>query len=400
MKEGYRLLGDFIRQVDVRNTDGKEENLLGVSVQKLFIPSIANTVGTDFTKYKVVKRGQFTYIPDTSRRGDKIGIALLTDYDEGLVSNIYTVFEVKDENELLPEYLMLWFSRPEFDRYARFKSHGSVREIMDWDEMCKVELPVPSIDKQRSIVKAYQAITERIELKRRINDNLAETANALFCKMFFSTSIAEKCDTGTFSQLIKETVGGDWGQEQPKGNYTSKVTCIRGTDIPALNLGSISAAPTRYILPKNLSSKRISADNIVVEISGGSPVQATGRVALIPDAVLAHHKEELICSNFCRVMNVRSEYLYFFFQYWTYLYRNGVMFNYENSSTGLKNFNFAAFVSEEKIQIPPIDIAKRFNAMLEPIYKEIFSVGFEIEKLGAARELLLPHLMLHDFSSR
>ena len=82
MKEGYRLLGDFIRQVDVRNTDGKEENLLGVSVQKMFIPSIANTVGTDFTKYKVVKRGQFTYIPDTSRRGDKIGIALLTDYDE------------------------------------------------------------------------------------------------------------------------------------------------------------------------------------------------------------------------------------------------------------------------------------------------------------------------------
>ena len=180
MKEGYRLLGDFIRQVDVRNTDEKEENLLGVSVQKMFIPSIANTVGTDFTKYKVVKRGQFTYIPDTSRRGDKIGIALLTDYDEGLVSNIYTVFEVKDENELLPEYLMLWFSRPEFDRYARFKSHGSVREIMDWDEMCKVELPVPSIDKQRSIVKAYQTITERIELKRRINDNLEDAAAAIY----------------------------------------------------------------------------------------------------------------------------------------------------------------------------------------------------------------------------
>lgn len=184
MKEGYRLLGDFIRQVDVRNTDGKEENLLGVSVQKMFIPSIANTVGTNFTKYKVVKRGQFTYIPDTSRRGDKIGIALLADYDEGLVSNIYTVFEVKDENELLPEYLMLWFSRPEFDRYARFKSHGSVREIMDWDEMCKVELPVPSIDKQRSIVKAYQTITERIELKRRINDNLAKTIKAVFKSWF------------------------------------------------------------------------------------------------------------------------------------------------------------------------------------------------------------------------
>ena len=186
MKEGYRLLGDFIRQVDVRNTDGKEENLFGVSVQKMFIPSIANTIGTDFTKYKVVKRGQFTYIPDTSRRGDKIGIALLMDYDEGLVSNIYTVFEVKDENELLPEYLMLWFSRPEFDRYARFKSHGRVWEIMDWDEMCKVELPVPSIDKQRSIVKAYQTITERIELKRRINDNLAAQCSCVMYDQYRS----------------------------------------------------------------------------------------------------------------------------------------------------------------------------------------------------------------------
>ena len=194
MKEGYRLLGDFIRQVDVRNTDGKEENLFGVSVQKMFIPSIANTIGTDFTKYKVVKRGQFTYIPDTSRRGDKIGIALLMDYDEGLVSNIYTVFEVKDENELLPEYLMLWFSRPEFDRYARFKSHGSVREIMDWDEMCKVELPVPSIDKQRSIVKAYQTITERIELKRRINDNLEATVQAVFKSLLIDYEGAEYPD--------------------------------------------------------------------------------------------------------------------------------------------------------------------------------------------------------------
>lgn len=173
MREGYKLLGEFIRQVDVRNTEGKEDNLLGVSVQKQFIPSIANTVGTDFTKYKVVKKRQFTYIPDTSRRGDKIAIALLDDCDEGLVSNVYTVFEVVDENKLLPEYLMLWFDRPEFDRYARFKSHGSVREIMDWDEMCMVELPVPAIEEQRNIVKAYKTITDRIALKKQVNDNLA-----------------------------------------------------------------------------------------------------------------------------------------------------------------------------------------------------------------------------------
>ena len=112
MKSNYNQLGHYIRQVDIRNIEGKSENLLGVSVQKLFIPSIANTVGTDFSKYKVVKKGQFTYIPDTSRRGDKIGIALLEDYEEGLVSNVYTVFEVINDKELIPEYLMLWFRRP------------------------------------------------------------------------------------------------------------------------------------------------------------------------------------------------------------------------------------------------------------------------------------------------
>ena len=184
MKDGYKHLGEYIRQVDIRNTDGKEENLLGVSVQKQFIPSIANTDGTDFTKYKVVKKGQFTYIPDTSRRGDKIGIALLKDYEEGLVSNVYTVFEVVDAEKLLPEYLMLWFSRPEFDRYARFKSHGSVREVFDWNEMCMVELPVPAIEEQRKIVKAYKAITDRIALKKQINDNLEATAQAIYKKLF------------------------------------------------------------------------------------------------------------------------------------------------------------------------------------------------------------------------
>lgn len=211
MRSNYEPLGQFIRQVDIRNTDGKEDNLLGVSVQKTFMPSIANTVGTDFTKYKVVKKGQFTYIPDTSRRGDKIGIALLKDYDEGLVSNVYTVFEIIDTKQLIPEYLMLWFSRPEFDRYARFKSHGSVREIMDWDEMCKVELPVPSYEKQKKIVDSYQAITERIALKRQINDNLEETLAAVFTETFSTTDATERTK---LSELM--TFGN--GKSRPKTN--------------------------------------------------------------------------------------------------------------------------------------------------------------------------------------
>ena len=211
MKSNYKALGQFIRQVDVRNTEGKEDNLLGVSVQKTFIPSIANTVGTDFTKYKVVKKGQFTYIPDTSRRGDKIGIALLQDYDEGLVSNVYTVFEVIDEKQLVPEYLMLWFSRPEFDRYARFKSHGSVREVLDWDEMCKVELPVPSYDEQVKIVESYKAISERIAIKRQINDNLEATLEAYFIKLFIKAPVANKVKLGDLISFSN-------GKARPKAN--------------------------------------------------------------------------------------------------------------------------------------------------------------------------------------
>ena len=202
MKSNYKMLGEYIRQVDVRNTEGKEDNLLGVSVQKQFIPSIANTVGTDFKKYKVVKKGQFTYIPDTSRRGDKIAIALLQDYDEGLVSNVYTVFEVIDTEKLLPEYLMLWFSRPEFDRYARFKSHGSVREVMDWDEMCKVELPVPSIEEQRRIVKAYKTITDRIALKKQINDNLEAQGASLFHLLFDDQTVLSQGTISCFGEVI------------------------------------------------------------------------------------------------------------------------------------------------------------------------------------------------------
>lgn len=171
MKADYKVLGDYIRLVDQRNRDLSVTNLLGVSIEKRFIPSIANIVGTDLSSYKIVRTGQFAYGPVTSRNGEKISIAYL-DGDDCIISSSYTVFEVMKKDELDSEYLMLWFSRPEFDRYARYKSHGSVREIFDWNEICMVELPVPAIEEQRKIVKAYKAITDRIALKKQINDNL------------------------------------------------------------------------------------------------------------------------------------------------------------------------------------------------------------------------------------
>ena len=183
MEKGYKILGNYIRLVDERNKDLSVTKLLGVSISKKFIPSIANIVGTDLSNYKIVRTGQFAYGPVTSRNGEKISIAYL-DEEDCIISSSYTVFEVENKEELDPEYLMLWFSRPEFDRYARYKSHGSVREIFDWNELCMVELPVPDIEKQRKIVKAYKTITDRIDLKQKINDNLEETAQSLFQEQF------------------------------------------------------------------------------------------------------------------------------------------------------------------------------------------------------------------------
>ena len=133
-KNSLHRLGDYIREVDVRNRDLEVKKLLGVSISKEFMPSIANTIGTDMSSYKIVEPWQFAYGQVTSRNGDKVSIALYKDDEKAIVSQAYIIFEVKNKQELLPEYLMMWFRRPEFDRYARFKSHGSAREIFSWEE--------------------------------------------------------------------------------------------------------------------------------------------------------------------------------------------------------------------------------------------------------------------------
>ena len=373
MKEGYRLLGDFIRQVDVRNTDGKEENLFGVSVQKMFIPSIANTIGTDFTKYKVVKRGQFTYIPDTSRRGDKIGIALLMDYDEGLVSNIYTVFEVKDENELLPEYLMLWFSRPEFDRYARFKSHGSVREIMDWDEMCKVELPVPSIEKQRSIVKAYNTITDRIELKRKINDNLAAQMRAYFKEY--------TANNASITGKLKDYSVMQYGYTETATTEPVGPKFLRITDI-AQNYIDWNGVPYCPISEENHEKYVLSEGDVVVARTGATVGYAKMVGRNIPDSVFA--------SFLVRIRPVDDEYRYYFGLAITSAeFLNFVQTNAGGSAQPQAN---PPLLGEFELSIPNKQSLPEFNTKISSFLGVIESNETEISKLHEVKDTMVKML--------
>ena len=217
----YKRLGDYIREVDVRNRDLSVTTLLGVSISKEFIPSIANTIGTDMSTYKIVRKGQFAYGPVTSRNGDKVSIALLANEDNAIISQAYTVFEVKDTNDLLPKYLMMWFRRPEFDRYARFHSHGSAREIFDWSEMCDVMLPIPSIERQREIVAEYETLSKRIRLNEQMISTLEATAQTLYRKMFVDGIDKENLPEGWRMGVLGEVANIIMGQSPEGETYNT-----------------------------------------------------------------------------------------------------------------------------------------------------------------------------------
>ena len=274
MKSNYKRLGDYIRQVDVRNKDEKGTRLLGVSIDKKFIESIANTIGTDMSVYKIVKHRQFAYGPVTSRNGDKVSIALLLE-EECIISSSYTVFEITDTKKLLPEYLNLWFKRPEFDRYARFHSHGSAREIFDWEEMCNVELPVPPIEEQEKIVDAYETIEKRIALKKKINENLEAQMSFLFNQKFEPLSF--DCDsTQSLSDIMSFDNGFAFSSSDylPEGQY--RIITIGNVGdgyIDTTNVNYLQSIPDRV-----KKSALLYIGDIIVSLTGN-----VGRTAIVKE---------------------------------------------------------------------------------------------------------------------
>lgn len=367
MKEGYRLLGDFIQPVDERNRDLRVDYLLGVSISKQFIPSIANIVGTDLSNYKIIRTGQFAYGPVTSRNGEKISIALLRDKD-CIISSSYTVFEVVNKNELDPEYLMLWFSRPEFDRYARYMSHGSVREIFDWDELCKVELPVPSIDKQRSIVRAYQTITERIELKRRLNDNLEAQTQALFDELFLRDGMPD-C---TLSEIA---------------NVNPTRTLSKGCIAKCYDM---SCLPTRGCIPEGGEMKAYNGgvrfqngDTLIARIT---PCLENGKAAyinILNDKEVAFGSTEYIV--FSPVNTMPSSFYYFLIR--SKKFRTFAL-QYMNGSSGRQRVSgdeLAAF----PLTKPSHEALSRFDMVAKPVLEQFKVASLEINRLNALQQLII-----------
>lgn len=379
MSANYRKLGDYIQPVDIRNSDLKVSHLLGLSIEKCFIESIANTIGTDFRPYKIVKKGQFAYGPVTSRNGDKITIALLKEADICIISSSYSVFEITDKTKLLPEYLMLWFSRPEFDRYARYKSHGSVHEIFDWDEMCRVELPVPDLKEQEKIVNTYNAITKRIQLKQKINENLEKTAQCLF----------EKCkNVSTKQQKLSDFITikhgyafeGDYFSLEDNGNILLTPGNFK------LN-GGFKDDKCKYYTGSIPNNFILSANDLIVTMTDLSKEADTlGYSALIPTGTKYKylHNQRI---GLIQLKNTKlsKDYIYWFMR----------SFDYHKKVVGSSSGTTVHHTSPDRIceiEIPIIENEKEVSLKFAKLNSCIEKNSREITNLQTLKQILISRI--------
>lgn len=402
MKANYKPLGKYIQPVAGRNNDLGDLPLMGLSIQKKFIPSIANTIGTDMSTYRIIEKNQFAYGPVTSRNGDKITIALFNDYEKALISQAYTPFEVKDNKELDSEYLMMWFRRPEFDRYARFKSHGSAREIFDWEEMCNTLLPVPNIDKQKEIVKEYNVIQNRIDLNNQLIQKLEETAQAIYKQWFVDFEFPDE------NGKPYKSIGGEmvWceelGKEIPKGwevrNLEEEVSIIRGASprpidefmskdnsgMPWVKISDATACTTRYLFETDeyISSNGVSKSR---EVKVGTLILSNSATPGLPKIMMIDacvHDGWLIFNKYKRITKeILLEFLIYNRQD-IVSSSNGSVFN--NLKTEI--------LKEYRITVPDKIIVDKLSILLKKINQQLLIRAKYHQTLNSLLELLLSKL--------
>ena len=354
----YQRLGDYIREVNVRNSELKVTNLLGLSIEKKFIPSIANTIGTDMSVYKIVRPMQFAYVPVTSRNGDKITIALYKGDESAIISQAYTIFDVCDKEALLPEYLMMWFRRPEFDRYARFHSHGSAREVFDWDELCNVMLPIPSIARQREIVEEYETLSRRIRLNEQMIAKLEETAQALYRKMFVDG-------------IDKENLPEGWrrGRLGEIAEITSGKTCVDKSD----------TKNEMYQYPVAGASGIIGYSTT---FNQNEALMTTGRVGTL--GIVNRYNEKLYTAD--NVLVIKTAYYEYCFQV-----LNSIDYA-EITKGGVQSLITQTDLKQIEIAIPPKQAINEFEEHAKKLFGLITNKQRENEKLTELQSLLLARM--------
>ena len=375
----YQRLGDYIREVNVRNRDLKVTNLLGVSISKEFMPSIANTIGTDMSTYKIVERGQFAYGPVTSRNGDKVSIALLDGYDDAIISQAYTVFEVIDHEQLLPEYLMMWFRRPEFDRYARFHSHGSARELFDWDELCDVQLPIPSITRQREIVSEYETLTNRIRLNNQMIQHLEATAQTLYRKTFVDNidkeNLPEGWRMGTIDNIC-EVKDGTHDSPKPIDVGNPLITSVH------LKPWSVSLESAYFISAKDYS--KINERSLVEK--GDILMSMIGTIGIV-SYVLYEQVVFAVKNMAIFKTSQNSEYV----EYVLFYLKSNEMKQYivESTSGSTQGYVTLNTLRCLPIIIPDEYIIKEYHCITKELLSHIWNLTKENSKINELQSLLL-----------
>ena len=269
------------------------------------------------------------------------------------------------------------------------------------------EIDVPSISDQKKIADVLSSLDDKIEVNRRINENLEQQAQALFKSWFVDFEpfkdqpfveselgmIPQGWRVGRYDDIIDATISGDWGKEHPEGNYIHKVACIRGCDFQDIKNGLRGKTPERFILEKNFQAKHFKDKDILVEISGGTATVSTGRVCPVSQLLIDKFCANIVCTNFCRLVRPKNKYGAYLYYSWLYKYNNKVMFGYENGTSGIKNFRIKDFTALEPIVIPSEEAMSSFQSLVDKLQMKMQINGSESQKLATLRDTLLPRLM-------
>ena len=385
MKSNYDVLGNYIRLIDTRNKDNVTNKVMGINIDKFFMPSVANVIGTDLSKYKLITKGKFACNPMHVGRDERLPVALYGEDEPALVSPAYFMFEIIDNTVLDENYLMIWFCRAEFDRICWLHTDGSVRGGITWDDICRMEIPVPDIDEQRKMVEAYKSVERRIELKRKINDNLAATAMALFKSWFIDYEPFE-LDNEDLPIGWKETTLDDKLTTSTQSVNPQKIQeeYVWHYSIPAFDAEKL---PTRDIPLSILSNKYIVPDNAIL-VSKLNP--DTKRIWRTMSCF-----KNAICSTEFIVFSsiVPSHRAFYYLMFNTKSFIDFLVSNATGSTNSRMRVKPASSLDYEFL-CPDNSIIDDFCDRVEPLLVEIEKNTLEIRKLNELVPITVARMMI------
>lgn len=301
-----------------------------------------------------------------------------------------------NQNEFL--YYLLKFVKNDILLFENGSVFGSVNK----NDLSNIKVSIPTLSEQKAIASVLSNLDDKIDLLHRQNETLEKMAETLFRKWFVEPYkkyqsegiITDEFQLETFLKWIAETVGGEWGKEVMDNDFSKAAICLRGTDIADLNSGLAEKAPLRFVKPKKFENIEPQNGDILIEISGGTETQSTGRTTYINDEVRSLFDYELVFSNFCRLIKIKDfRYSYFVYSYLQYLYKQDEFFNLENGSSGIKNLDYKTLLFDLKFPMPSEDLVLNFHDTVEPLFKKINKNKLQIKSLSKLRDTLLPKLM-------